>query len=195
MIISFRHKFIYLAVPKTASISIRAALEPHGAVTVGYACENDPAIAHHEFITPPEFSSYFTFASVRNPYRRALSEYLYCQHTPPNYLHALSMALDFPDWLFYCIARNKRKTQSEMLDGLRIDAIVKCGHDLAAQLRALPPLAGLDINLPTENTSTYERPWREYYTGETVQLVKKWAAKDFVAFGYSNDFLGETENV
>lgn len=91
MIISFSRGFAFIAVPKTASQSIRRALRPSLAPTDWEQCglfeqKSFPvrplaAIGHghvsflqlEPFLLPGLWSNLFTFAFVRNPYDRFLS--------------------------------------------------------------------------------------------------------------------------
>lgn len=93
MIVSHRHRFIFTAIPKTGTHSVRQALRPH-------LCENDleqvglfvnkrfpfpelAAITHghislqqvRPFVGESAFRDYFKFAFVRNPFDRFVS---YC---------------------------------------------------------------------------------------------------------------------
>ena len=93
MIISDRHKFIFVAIPKTGTHSIRRALRPH----LGDDDQEQvqlfekkqlpiPELARlghghislaqlRQFLEPAKFDGYFKFAFVRNPFDRFVS---YC---------------------------------------------------------------------------------------------------------------------
>lgn len=74
MLISHKHKFIFIHIQKTAGTSISSALEPF--------CEDlYPSIKHwsarkiKEKFGPDVWNEYFKFSFVRNPYERLLSWY------------------------------------------------------------------------------------------------------------------------
>lgn len=93
MIISERHKFIFVAIPKTGTHSVRRALRPHlgdqDLEQVRLFEEKSfpvPALARlghghitlgqlRPFVDPAKFDSLFKFAFVRNPFDRFVS---YC---------------------------------------------------------------------------------------------------------------------
>lgn len=67
MYFSEKYKFVYLAIPKTGSTSIRRILrQKYGATILRDG---------HDNIIPDKFKNFFTFTCVRNPYHRAVSCY------------------------------------------------------------------------------------------------------------------------
>ncbi len=94
MIISAQHKFIFVAIPKTGTHSIRRALRPYmGAedmeqvalfVTKRFPFPALAKLQHghlslaqvQPYLRPEEFNGFFKFAFVRNPWDRLLSCYL-----------------------------------------------------------------------------------------------------------------------
>jgi len=180
MVISHLYKFIYLPIPKTASRAIRTALKPYGAETVAYG-ECSESMAVHQLVTPPEFSGYTTFASVRNPFRRALSIYLYNQQVPKNQFHQESCRHNFADFLL--LFWEAVGCQASMLSGLRVDHHVYWEMDIPKQLKKILPFVH-SIVLPTRNAVKYVKPWQDYYSPEAIQTVLTMAAKDFEQFNY-----------
>ena len=190
MVISHEYKFIYLPIPKTASRSIRTALKKYGAVTIAYG--NCPKWqVNHQMVTPEEFSDYLTFASVRNPFRRALSTYLYNQQTPRNQFHRESLRCNFTEFLqsFW----PSIGSQVEMLAGLRVEHYVYWERDIQSQLKRILPFI-TTLELPRANAVAYPIPWQEFYNQKAVQIVQEQAAKDFDVLGYSK-LLEESNSV
>ena len=189
MIVSFQHRFIYLAVPKTASTALYTALEPFGARIVPYRPAPHPGYERdftgfHESAVPPELQGYFTFATVRNPFARAVSAYVYAKTYPTHRLYGLAIALTFDEFLLVTM-RKRLATQCEFIADTRLDAIIRCEDDIGSQLSAMPFSGGQLIAVDRLNASRYHRPWKEYYTPESVAMVREWAAEDFVRFGYA----------
>jgi hypothetical protein len=102
MRISHRHRFIFFSSPKTGSESIRVLLDPisdfHGALA--------PTLSQpfHDHMRPIEareafrsqgwdYSSYYSFVFVRNPWTRLVSLYAMILHLDP------LMRLPFIEWL------------------------------------------------------------------------------------------------
>ncbi len=103
MIISHRHKFIFFAVPKTATHTIREALRQHTGpddweqqVLFGEQFLPIPQLArlHHGHISAQEirphleaeiWDTYFKFAFVRNPFDRFVSCCFFLNRENPNF--------------------------------------------------------------------------------------------------------------
>ncbi len=65
MIISDRHRYVYIGIPRTGSKSMNHWLCEY---FDGRNCGG-----HHDCDVPPEFAGYLVFTIVRNPYDRAAS--------------------------------------------------------------------------------------------------------------------------
>ena len=94
MIISFQHKFVFIAIPKTATHAFRVALRPHLAPNDWEQCvlfdkkyfpaEPLAEIGHGHitwreakaFLLPEMRATFFKFCTVRNPFERFVS---YCR--------------------------------------------------------------------------------------------------------------------
>jgi len=80
--ISHRHRFVFIAVPRTASTSIRRALDPYSDLKSGFerpfyhhatATELRAAFADRDW----DWNTYLSFGLVRNPWERMVSQYRY----------------------------------------------------------------------------------------------------------------------
>ena len=108
MIISHKHKFIFLKTVKTAGTSIQAALAEHCGkedIITGkeeeqniHKLSNIP-ILHHEhvyltfvkqWLEPEIWDSYFKFAFIRNPFDLAISKYWWDYKKRPDKINKLN---------------------------------------------------------------------------------------------------------
>jgi hypothetical protein len=204
MIISFRHKFIFAAVPKTGTHAVRRALRPHlGAEDVEqvrlFVQKSLPipdlARIQHGHITlqelrphlPPEqFDSFFKFAFVRNPFDRFIS---YCAFVTRNHGEFLAdphRVMDHfarnPPWqhvLFrpQCtfIADDRGALLTDYVG--RLEKMQQSYDEIAARIGIASSQLG------TVNASK-RRDYRAYYTPPLIDAVARLYAKDLELFGY-----------
>jgi hypothetical protein len=104
MIVSHRHKYVFIHIPKTAGTSIQKALglrtDAHGG-WVGDQIEMIGATKHH--FSPDHIpSGYFVFTFVRNPWDRLLSYYMF-RREPRNRhrlsIHPMERKITYLEWL------------------------------------------------------------------------------------------------
>ena len=84
MRISHKHKFVYIAIPKTGSTSVRSALNDYTDIT-SVGDRNSPYLHHvtadvlkkHFDEKKWNWDDYFKFTFVRNPWEREVSNYEY----------------------------------------------------------------------------------------------------------------------
>lgn len=205
MILSHRHRFIFFAVPRTATHAIRAALQP----ILG---ETDwqqevlrlqlrsplPALAKigHGHITVREaqaalpddvWRSYFKFAFVRNPYDRYVSICAMLNKRNPSYagreVAFMKRALR--------VARFRQRVlvrpQAELLvtdagelglDGIgRYERLQQSFADICQRLDIAAPLLAVD-------NATAHRSSAACYDDELQQLVRDFYSRDFALFRY-----------
>jgi hypothetical protein len=99
VIVSIRHKFIFVHIPKAAGSSITSALRPYGKDN-----KLSNALTKHETLS--EFfarthvapADFFKFAFVRNPWCRAVSLYFYLR-TRAHKIPEIASVDDFPAFL------------------------------------------------------------------------------------------------
>lgn len=143
----------------------------------------------HSILIPPEAEGYFTFASVRNPFDRAVSLWAHSQsgssfQADNTYPMAFDeFVLDYQPratWFY-------RLSQSELLAPVRLDAVVRFDH-LEEDLHQLPPItaaaqAGAVLEPLPQFNETSHPPWQEICTPELVaRLVYLWFG-DFELYG------------
>ncbi|HEY2345088.1 MAG TPA: sulfotransferase family 2 domain-containing protein [Xanthomonadaceae bacterium] len=209
MIISHAHRYIFFAIPKTGTHSLRRALRPYMgdqdaeqvALFEGRALPY-PEIAalKHGHITAQQirlvlgdelFGSYFKFAIVRNPFDRFVS---YCAFvsasvngsfatTPRAYMkNMLTKVRPFDHILF--------RPQSEFVadaDGRLIVDFVGRVERLQADYDRICARIGIPgSELGRANESSHG-DWREYYDDELVALVSEMYRSDLELFDYAFD--------
>ena len=190
MIISHKHQFIFLANAKTGTSSMYSVLEQfnetkfkqHKTLGAGFNSVN------LDF----DFSNYFIFCFVRNPWDRTISRY-YQQQKPINlhhpwrkYLHRLAHKYSPRDFLkkvdesFF-----KRGAQSNyyLLEGNLINFVGRF-ENLQEEFYVACDKIGIPRQqLPHKNKGKHKH-YTEYYDGKTEQIVAEKHAKDIEHFGY-----------
>jgi hypothetical protein len=163
--ISHRHRFVFIAIPKNASTSIRAALGPHSDVLSG---DRDPyyhhvsasALRDHFAEREWDWDGYFKFAVVRNPWERVVSQYRYLRHMREFGLSGVARR-DFDTWCRRspeCYARLRRGLPS--VPG-RLWASVARPYNLVRRLGRLPSRRRMLRQLPNEAFLRHlEQVWR-----------------------------------
>lgn len=161
MIVHHVGRWVYLAAPKTASISLHAWLP-------GERSE----FAHSMHVQAPA-ESYLRWTVLRDPYDRAVSLWTHYWN------HEQGMQLDFRQFCFALADRLLppfyQWNQSDWLRGQRLDAVVRFEH-LAIDLRRLPIALPAD-DPPHLGDRLHDSP-SVRYDAETRGLIRDWAAAD-----------------
>jgi hypothetical protein len=204
MIISRLHKFIFVAIPKTGTHSVRQALRQHMGSQdfeqVGLFVQKRfpiPELAQLQhghlslaqvrpYLRPEEFERLFKFAFVRNPFDRFIS---YCafmtrksglfERDPKAIMRHF---IDNPPWthiLFQPQHSFVTSAEGEMLadEVGRVEEMQPSYDRIAARIGV--PTAVLD----KVNTSN-RRDYRDYFVPELVDGVARLYARDLELFGY-----------
>jgi hypothetical protein len=196
--ISHKHRFIFIHIPKTAGTSIEEVLRdetcqlrsrewdkarvPHTPLNHLTLQE----LADYGTLTPAQLRSYFKFCFVRNPWDRLISE-IFCPWISPGF-----GALTVDQRIRWACELAKTTTgignhlrlQQDFLhaDGLQMDFIGRFEH-LEADFGHLCRLLGIDVALPHLNRSAH-RPYQEYYDTETHALTAATYRRDIDALHY-----------
>lgn len=205
MIISHQHQFIFFAVPKTGTHSIRQALRPH----LGEADEEQAGLFVERWFDQPQlreighghvsvqqlkpilgdevFDRYFKFAFVRNPWDRFVS---YCafisrktgrfEHDPHSFMRAMVYSPPPLQQLLY-------QPQSELLCDERgqlamdfVGRVESMERDHASICERLGVVAQ-----PLEKVNSSEhRPYTDYYNADLRQLIGHKYRRDIELFDY-----------
>jgi hypothetical protein len=204
MIISKLHKFIFVAIPKTGTHSVRRALREHLAPDdleqVGLFVQKKfpiPELARLQhghlsleqvrpYLKPEEFDSFFKFAFVRNPFDRFVS---YCAfmtraegHFDRDPHMVMRHMIQNPPWhhvLFQPQHSFVTGADGQLLTDYfgRIEEMQKSYDEIAARIGI--PSAPLERVNPSNR-----RNYREYYDEALVEGVARLYARDLLLFGY-----------
>lgn len=205
MIISHQHRFIFAAVPKTGTHSVRQALRKHMSeddieqvglfVNKRFPYEDLAAIRHGHLalkqIRPhlgeDVFDNYFKFAFVRNPFDRFVS---YCafmtrggdlfEKTPQAVMeHFLFIEPPAQHILF--------QPQASVLvddDGCLLTNMVGRVEDMQASYDAICARIGIPTDLLEQVNRSKRGDYRRYYTDVLREGVASRYAQDLALFDY-----------
>jgi hypothetical protein len=198
MIVSRKHKFIYLGINKTGTISIEKALWSyrnkyyhkylefkHNIIHKGKpAFKHNPALNIKALIGDRAWNEYFSFTFVRNPWARTLSEYAKHRHN-----ENIPLKQGFTEWVLAggnWLARENtmKKFVTDENGEIIVDYIGKL-ENLHEDMKIICAKIGIEpVKLQhfhkTKNTAGY----REMYTEETRRIVTEWVSEDAEMFGY-----------
>jgi hypothetical protein len=213
MIISHKHKFVYVRAKKVAGTSTEALiskfLEESGYDTTdvitpilegtnlgeasswNYRYEQNSA--NFENHSPPKhiknrmgedtYNSYFKFMNVRNPYDRVVS--LYWNRIKDPYIHsAPSHARSFKKFV---TQRGHRRLTALHPWAVQVDDFIRFENLEADVNRILSKWFDINkFNLPKFKTQyrTDTRHYRDYYDDKTKEIVRAQYQKDLDYFGY-----------
>ena len=204
MIVSAAHKFVFAAIPKTGTHSIRRALRDHMSPEdweqVGLFVHRTSPIAElsrigHGHIrlvqlkphmTPENFASFFKFAFVRNPFDRFVSYASFITrevgHFDRDPHKVMRYFLANPPWnhiLFRPQHEFVTDEQGELLTDFigRVETMQQSYDEIAARVGI--PTAKLDVV-----NSSRRSDYRQYYDQELIDGVAKLYARDLEFFGY-----------
>jgi hypothetical protein len=147
-----------------------------------------------------EFRSYFSFAFVRNPWAWQVSLYRFAQETVVDMrpflararglgpeLRIYSKLSSFDEYIRWRCAEDVHLQREWIFapDGEQLVTFVGRYERLAADFADVCTRIGIDAELPRLNESpTKPRPYQEYYTPETIELVRRAFAADIEHFEY-----------
>ena len=214
MLISHRHRFAFIHVPKTGGSSIFAALAPHGDDADGYWANrclarlgihvnhyapwpqrkfrpHTPAATLRRNLPGVVFDDLFTFAFVRNPWDLLVSYYhflaagqAHATHVSHRRRHVACLP-DFEAYVGYEIRRGKI-SQTRLVADRR-------GRTLVSFLGRFESLAAdfdhICRRIGVTATLPRSNPsvhgdYREYYSPRLAALVRDHFAEDIERFGY-----------
>jgi len=218
MLISHKHKAIFIHVPKTAGTSIVKALKPFD-FTIHFKIFNSPfytkemlqkgtafcskeAIKRLDIVTDTEiWNKYFKFCFVRNPWDRFVSGY----KKPGNTIPFVCKKKDNNNFADYCrnlpdespILWHTKLSQTEHITGekgnIMVDFVGRF-ENLQRDFNTICDKIGIKrVRLAWTNMS-WHRHYSEYYDDETKEIIAKRYKKDIEMFGYKFEKPGPCYN-
>lgn len=210
MLISRKHKFIFVHVYKNAGTSVKKALMPYAANQVQALTSRflqrynlptirglDPRpypshIKASDLVTEmgrDVFDSYFSFAIVRNPWDWQVSLYKYMlkhEHLPQHKI--VKDLAGFDDYIKWRCAKEARFQKDFICSKNNIVLVdfVARFERLDADFKSICSHIGISASLPKLNVSN-TIPYQEFYNEDTRSLVAKTFASDIELFEYSFD--------
>jgi hypothetical protein len=199
MIISFKHKYIFYHVPKTAGSSIKTILIKHkdgervkGAVHIS---------VEDSFNYLPEniLKEFYTFSCVRNPFSRAVSWYYHLKHEAKygKRREIINEPKDFRDFVLNIDeAYTNRKTARYKIWENQIDYLSFGGELFPKKIirfenlksdfdEVCMELFGNRFELVHEKNWGHKGDYRNLYTDDLIEIVAKRYMKDLQYFKYS----------
>jgi len=209
MIISNKHKFIFVAIPKTATHAIRFALRKHldektDWEQVGLFVKKTLPVESlaklgnghikcteiQPFLGTKIWNNYFKFTIVRNPYDRFIS---YCFFMNQNDITFKKHALE----RMKIIIKNKKVHQNlwfipqhqfitDNNGELMVDFVGKY-ESLVNAYQQVCTKIGIPSGRLFKVNSSIHNDYTEYYDDELSQAVFEFYHQDFELFGYKNE--------
>jgi hypothetical protein len=205
LIISHKHKFIFFAVPKTATHAIREALRKH---TVAGDWEQqllfgqqslpipDLASLGHGHISvtqlrphlPSEtWDSYFKFGFVRNPFDRFISTCFFLNRKNPHFkknaMTYMKQAITIERFRRRILVRPYSELLTDDKEEIAVDFVGRF-EDLQKSFDDVSERLHLPSTDLTKKNKSEHDAYTEYYDDELRENVAEFYARDLRVFGY-----------
>ena len=204
MLIDRNRNFIFIHIYKTAGLSVWTALNPplsywqQLAVRYARRCnlilpfDREPYPRHIkapeliDIIGKKAFDSYFSFAFIRNPWDWQVSLYKYMLKETTHHQHELAKSFgNFDNYIRWRCTEEVRFQKDFIYssDGELLVDYVGRFENLETDFQTICTRIGIIASLPKLNVSN-TTPYRQFYTDETTELVRKAFEPDITLFGY-----------
>lgn len=207
MLISKKHNFIFVHIYKNAGTSITHALRPFSLSQWQWMAHKilkktsfpspffDPHPFHDHIMASEiidslgrdKFNSFFSFAIVRNPWDWQVSLYKYMLKLKTHHQHELVKALgNFEEYIKWR-CENEVRYQKDFIYSENNELLVNFVgryENLDADFKQICSHIGISASLPKLNISN-TKPYQDYYTEKTKDLVKRAFEPDIKTFEYS----------
>jgi hypothetical protein len=188
------HECIFIHIPKTGGLSLSQSL--FGNRGGGHRTY----FSYFPIYSPEEFQQYFKFAIVRNPWDRLVSAYFFLQEGGVTdtdqqwFKQNLSQYDNFEEFVHGWLTKQNSYSYLHFIPQhyyvahrgrIMIDKVYKL-ENISSAVADLNTKLGVDISLPHKNkTQGRNSDYREYYTSETRNIVKRIYLEDIKLFDYS----------
>lgn len=198
--ISHKHKYIFIHIPKCAGSSIERILLRHEHVTCNWnhrfplqtlspedKNEYKLDINSQQHAPLNDFSEvtqqkYFCFTVVRNPWDKLVSSWLYHKKNK-QYQHSLKHFITSKNigYKKTCVEPYHLNTQCSFINK-NMDAVYRFEH-INQDFKLLQEKLKIGAQLP-HNNKTQHKHYTEYYDEETREIVARRYVEDIECFGY-----------
>ena len=188
MLLSHKHKFIFIHVPKTGGTSIKAVLEPYADHKYGIPLKHNGAKYWQNQLGKKMWKKYFVFAFVRNPWDRMVSRRFYQKYVNLNPEarergEKCKTLLEFLNLARSKFVMNQSRYFRNHKNKYVVDFVgrfenLQGDFDIICEKTGLPQMV-----LPKLNTSPHG-DYRQYYDEETKKVVEKACQDDIIRYGY-----------
>ena len=205
MIVSHLHRFVFAAIPKTGTHSVRQALRPHMSeldleqvglfVNKRFPFAELAAIKHGHitleqigpFIGEEAFASYFKFAFVRNPFDRFVSYCAFMTRADGAFLKAPQNVMRY--LLFQAPPEQHILFQPQLsfvtdADGKLLADEIGRVEDMQGSFDAICARIGIPSATLEQVNSSRRGAYRDYYDQDLIDGVAERYRRDLELFGY-----------
>ena len=207
MLISEKHNFIFIHIYKNAGNSITHALRPFALSQWQWRARQgleilsipSPFFDPHPFnghikaseiidsLGRDKFNCFFSFAIVRNPWDWQVSLYNYMLKDKTHHQHELAKELgNFEEYIKWR-CENEVRYQKDFIYSSNNELLVNFVgryENLGTDFNLICSRIGISASLPKLNVSNY-KPYQDYYTEKTRDLVRQAFEPDIKTFDYS----------
>lgn len=220
MVINHQNRWLFLGPPKTGTTTLTYLLtDGHDwNIRKPLPQKRFGGVRHagqHAMDVSPECRGYFIFASIRNPFTRAVSLWRHW-NSEGRQMKPCRAWMPFDDFVAHILCGSHTEppagagepspvdpffyfTLSRWFQGVpRIDRLIR-QESLEADLNALGLAAAAAVprfnqarafnHTGAETAAPRTTDWRALYTAETEAHVRQWAQEDFDRFGYSDSLV------
>ncbi len=205
MIVSHSHRYIFAAIPKTGTHSVRQALREHLGdddieqvglfVNKRFPFKSLAAIGHghiglaqvRPFLGEEVFASYFKFAFVRNPFDRFVSYCAFITRESGDFGRVPQQVMRHVLFQLRPVQHILFQPQHTVLvdaDGQLLTDHVGRVEEMQASYDAICARIGIPTRALEQVNSTRRGDYRQYYDQELIDGVARLYRRDLELFGY-----------
>jgi hypothetical protein len=197
-----QHKTIYIQVTRTSSNSIHSLLGNEIQLSLPLTHETYTNAVLNKAANGEDVSNYYSFSTVRNPYDRFVSAYVFFTNIFPqstlSFDESLDRLLNFlpdwwnntftlyrPQWYYIC-----DENYNILVDDIcRFENLESDWVNIANKINTNNPNSNISTTLPNLNGSVGRDEWMTYYEGEIglerINKINTLYERDFNIFNYT----------